>query len=411
MTSALAAARGRRAARPSAREQRHLAAVEAWADGRTSRGDRSPGKTFSSIIPTRRARAAPRAGRLFLPRATRSRIRDSRRARAAVLGREESARPASCSALYAFGLEETGELGRAEGFGARGARAATPTTPGRRTRSPMSWRPRSRQEEGVAFLKASRADWSPAHFMAGHNGWHLALYLIEERRVIDEVLADYDRFAAPKARRRRDARPRRRRVAAVAPRTRRRRRRRPLGARSRGSGWRMSTTTRSPSTTCISRCAAARSPNPDDARALRDSLDGLRRATGDGDNRDVHGRGRRRCSIEGVLDFAEGDYAGARRRDAAGRATRRSASAAATPSATSSTMTLIAAAERSGQWQSGARAARRARRRSGRPRARSWPTRRPKFWRRGISCRRRPCPPCGGRALRRPLRLQSPTRF
>ncbi len=33
--------------------------------------------------------------------------------------------------------------------------------------------------------------------MAGHNGWHLALYLIEQDRA-DEVLADYDRFAAPK---------------------------------------------------------------------------------------------------------------------------------------------------------------------------------------------------------------------
>ena len=33
--------------------------------------------------------------------------------------------------------------------------------------------------------------------MAGHNGWHLALYLIEEGR-FDEVLAGYDRFAAPK---------------------------------------------------------------------------------------------------------------------------------------------------------------------------------------------------------------------
>ena len=33
--------------------------------------------------------------------------------------------------------------------------------------------------------------------MSGHNGWHLAVYLIEEGRFA-EVLADYDRFAAPK---------------------------------------------------------------------------------------------------------------------------------------------------------------------------------------------------------------------
>src|SRR5208337_1319456 len=55
----------------------------------------------------------------------------------------------------------------------------------------------SRQEEGIAFLKETRANWSAAHFMAGHNGWHLALFLIEAGR-FDEVLADYDRFAAPK---------------------------------------------------------------------------------------------------------------------------------------------------------------------------------------------------------------------
>ena len=33
--------------------------------------------------------------------------------------------------------------------------------------------------------------------MSVHNGWHLALYLIEEGRFA-ETLADYDRFVAPK---------------------------------------------------------------------------------------------------------------------------------------------------------------------------------------------------------------------
>jgi hypothetical protein len=55
----------------------------------------------------------------------------------------------------------------------------------------------NRHEEGVAFLKSTRADWAPAHFMAHHNGWHLALFLIEQGR-FDEVLADYDRLTAPK---------------------------------------------------------------------------------------------------------------------------------------------------------------------------------------------------------------------
>ena len=55
----------------------------------------------------------------------------------------------------------------------------------------------NRHEEGVAFLKSTRGDWAHAHFMAHHNGWHLALFLIEQGR-FDEVLADYDRFTAPK---------------------------------------------------------------------------------------------------------------------------------------------------------------------------------------------------------------------
>jgi hypothetical protein len=55
----------------------------------------------------------------------------------------------------------------------------------------------SRQAEGIDFLNASRKDWSHAHALAVHNGWHLALYLIEEGR-FDEVLADYDLHVAPK---------------------------------------------------------------------------------------------------------------------------------------------------------------------------------------------------------------------
>jgi hypothetical protein len=54
-----------------------------------------------------------------------------------------------------------------------------------------------RTEEGVAFLRGSHADWRDAHFMAGHNGWHLGLYLIDLGRA-EEALADYDRFTAPK---------------------------------------------------------------------------------------------------------------------------------------------------------------------------------------------------------------------
>jgi hypothetical protein len=98
--------------------------------------------------------------------------------------------------LYAFGLEETGDLSQAEDFGrealARNRRDAWATHALAHVMETAN-----RHEEGVAFLKSTRDDWAPAHFMAHHNGWHLALFLIEQGR-FDEVLADYDRYTAPK---------------------------------------------------------------------------------------------------------------------------------------------------------------------------------------------------------------------
>ena len=104
-------------------------------------------------------------------------------------------------------------------------------------------------EEGVAFLKASRPSWSPAHFMAGHNGWHLALYLIEQGR-FDEVLAGYDRYMRP------SSRTTRRSTASTPPRccggwNSRASMSASAGRPSPVNGWRMSTTTCSPSTICI----------------------------------------------------------------------------------------------------------------------------------------------------------------
>ena len=96
--------------------------------------------------------------------------------------------------------------------------------------------------------------------MAGHNGWHLALFLIEQGR-FDEVLADYDRFSAPKLAN--DATLDRVDAAALL-------RRLELagvdvgiaGRLSPTNGWRMWTTTCSPSTICIA-------PSPPRARPTR----------------------------------------------------------------------------------------------------------------------------------------------
>ena len=89
--------------------------------------------------------------------------------------------------LRAFGLEETGDYAAAGSFRARGAAPRNPGDAWAAHALAHVFEMTSRPEEGVAFLAASRPDWRDAHFMAGHNGWHLALYLIELGR-FDEVL-------------------------------------------------------------------------------------------------------------------------------------------------------------------------------------------------------------------------------
>jgi tetratricopeptide (TPR) repeat protein len=97
---------------------------------------------------------------------------------------------------YAFGLEEAGELRRAEEVG-RAAIARNAQDGWAVHAVAHVLETESRQREGIDFLKASRPSWSKAHALSIHNGWHLALYLIEEGR-FDEVLVDYDRFVAPR---------------------------------------------------------------------------------------------------------------------------------------------------------------------------------------------------------------------
>ena len=96
----------------------------------------------------------------------------------------------------AFGLEETGDYAGAE-TAAREALARNPADAWAAHALAHVYEMTARPEEGIAFLTASREHWRDAHFMAGHNGWHYALYLIELGR-FDDVLDGYDRHMAPK---------------------------------------------------------------------------------------------------------------------------------------------------------------------------------------------------------------------
>ena len=204
----------------------------------------------------------------------------------------------------------------------------------------------SRPEDGIAFLKATRAAWSPAHFLAGHNGWHLALFLIEQER-FEEVLADYDRFAAPKLAA--DMTLDRCDAAALLWR---------LELAGADVGGRWAPVARAWAAHADDHVlafndlhaalAAARSPDPEDVKQLRRSLDAYERE-GHGHNRRVTAEVGRRL-VEGVLHYGAGAD---REAIEAILPVRYEAQRVGGSHAQRDiiNLTLIAAAERSGDWR------------------------------------------------------------
>ena len=177
----------------SSRERRHLAAARAWAAGEIVAAT----DVWEDILvdhPTD-ALALRFAHDSYFYLGHSLSIRDSV---ARVLPFWDRASPNYGFVLgqYAFGLEEAGELRRAEEVG-RSAIARNAEDAWAVHAVAHVLETESRQCEGIDFLKSSRPAWSKAHALSVHNGWHLALYLIEEGR-FDEVLADYDAFVAPR---------------------------------------------------------------------------------------------------------------------------------------------------------------------------------------------------------------------
>jgi tetratricopeptide (TPR) repeat protein len=325
----------------SERERRHFAAAKAWAEGRLSAAA-SGWETILSEHPTDAlALRLAEDGYYFLGQPLAIRDCASR-----VLPAWDRDNPLTSFVLglYAFGLEETGDLKRAEDFG-REALERNPRDAWATHALAHVMETANRQEEGVAFLKSTRANWGPAHFMAGHNGWHLALYLIELAR-FDEVLGDYDRYSVPKLAL--DATLDRVDAAALLWRL-------ELMGVDVGDRW-----------AAVARqwmahvddhvlafndlhcaLAAARSPDPGDAHRLRCSLDDYERL-GSGDNRRLTAEVGRRL-IDGVLAFADSDHGRAVEAILPVRyeAIRLGGSHAQRDLVN---QTLIAAAERSGQW-------------------------------------------------------------
>jgi tetratricopeptide (TPR) repeat protein len=328
--------------RASERERRHFAAANAWAEAKTSQAILGWEAILVDHPTDALALRLVQDAYFFLGRSLA--IRDCA---ARVLPAWDRGSPLTSFilGLYAFGLEETGDIERAEDFG-REALALNPRDAWATHALAHVMETANRLDEGVAFLKSTRADWADAHFMAGHNGWHLALFLIEQGR-FDEVLADYDRFSAPKLAD--DATLDRVDSAALLWRL-------ELAGVDVGNRWGpvaekwMAHVDDHVLAFNDLHCAfaAARSPDPGDARRFRDSLAAYERL-GSGDNRQVTAEVGRRL-IDGVLAFAEGDAARAVEAILPVRyeAVRIGGSHAQRDIVN---LTLIAAAERSGQWR------------------------------------------------------------
>jgi tetratricopeptide (TPR) repeat protein len=327
--------------RASERERRHFDAASAWAEGKTSQAIHGWEEILVDHPTDALALRLAQDAYFFLGRSVA--IRDSA-ARVLPAWDRDNPLASFILGLYAFGLEETGDLKRAEDFG-REALAVNPRDAWATHALAHVMETANRHDEGVAFLKSTREHWGPAHFMAGHNGWHLALFLIEQGR-FDEVLADYDRFSAPKLAK--DATLDRIDAAALLWRL-------ELAGVDVGNRW----------APVASRwmahvddhvlafndlhcaLAAARSTDPGNVERFRRSLDAYERL-GSGDNMKVTAEVGRRL-IEGVLAFAAADYALAVEATLPVRneAVRIGGSNAQRDIVN---LTLIAAAERSGQW-------------------------------------------------------------
>jgi tetratricopeptide (TPR) repeat protein len=324
----------------SERERRHLAAASQWAEGAASQAILGWERILADHPADALALRLAEDAYFFLGRS--AAIRDCAE-RALPAWDKDNPLKSFILGLYAFGLEETGDLERAEDVG-REALALEPRDAWATHALAHVMESANRREEGVAFLKSTRANWAHAHFMAHHNGWHLALFLIAQGR-FDEVLADYDRFTASKLAD--DATLDRVDAASLLWRL-------ELEGVDVGGRWArvadrwMAHVDDHVLAFNDLHCAfaAARSPDPDHASRLTRSLDDYERV-GSGDNRQVTAEVGRRL-IEGMLAFARGDFARAVDeilpvRHRAGRIGGSHAQRDIV------NLTLIAAAERSGQ--------------------------------------------------------------
>lgn len=169
------------------REQAHLRAAAAWADGRWRLAARQL-EDLSIAHP--RDALALQAGHLLDFFTGDSRMLRDRISRALPAWPESLPGYHALLGMQAFGLEECGQYAQAEFTGHRALELDR--------RDPWAWHAvahvlemQDRVDEGIAWLNEDTEAWSKDSFFAVHNWWHLALYHLEHDQ-IPRVLELFD---------------------------------------------------------------------------------------------------------------------------------------------------------------------------------------------------------------------------
>lgn len=169
------------------RERAHLAAIEAWADGRWHGAARVLDDLLVQWPTDVLALMMGHVLDFFTGDAANLRDRVGRSLPSFDPGHPHYG---FVRGMHAFGLEESGSYDRSEAAGLDAV-----------TRNPddvwathavvHTYEMQGRVDDGIRFLRSTEANWGSGNLFTVHNWWHLGLYELEAGRV-DEVLAIYD---------------------------------------------------------------------------------------------------------------------------------------------------------------------------------------------------------------------------
>lgn len=174
------------------RERGHIAAARAWLDGDLDRAVRLYGDVVIEHPRDIFAVQMAHLGDFYLGQSTMLRDRIAQ-----VLPDWDESVPGYGYVLgmHAFGLEETGDYGRAEATGRRAVELIPGDVWGIHAVAHVM-EMGGRLAEGVAWMMERTDDWAPENMFAFHNWWHTALYRLDLGQ-IDRVLEIYDRSVRP----------------------------------------------------------------------------------------------------------------------------------------------------------------------------------------------------------------------